>query len=147
MRAPRPTGPRRPSRWTLTALAIAATLAVPPLAVVSSLTQPAQGVWAHLWRTQLVELTLNTLALLAGVGLGTFVLGTALGWLITSYEFLGRRVFEWALVLPLALPAYVIGFAVSGSSTTRGRCSRPCAAIWDPARCYPTRAPTGASCW
>jgi iron(III) transport system permease protein len=112
--APRPTGPRRPSRWTLTALAIAATVAVPPLAVVSSLTQPAQGVWAHLWRTQLVELTLNTLALLAGVGLGTFVLGTALGWLVTSYEFPGRRVFEWALVLPLALPAYVIGFAVLG---------------------------------
>jgi iron(III) transport system permease protein len=109
VRAPRPTGPRRPSRWTLTTLAIAATLAV-----VSSLTQPAQGVWAHLWRTQLVELTLNTLALLAGVGLGTFVLGTALGWLVTSYEFPGRRVFEWALVLPLALPAYVIGFAVLG---------------------------------
>src|SRR4030095_1122016 len=81
--APRPTGPRRPSRWTLTALAIAATVAGPPLAVVSSLTQPAQGVWAHLWRTQLVELTLNTLALLAGVGLGTFVLGTALGWAVT----------------------------------------------------------------
>ena len=70
--------------------------------------------WAHLWRTQLVELTLNTLALLAGVGLGTFVLGTALGWLVTSYEFPGRRLFEWALVLPLALPAYVIGFAVLG---------------------------------
>ena len=70
--------------------------------------------WGHLWRTQLVELTLNTLALLAGVGLGTFALGTALGWLVTSYEFPGRRLFEWALVLPLALPAYVIGFAVLG---------------------------------
>jgi iron(III) transport system permease protein len=87
---------------------------VPPLAVVSSLARPATAVWTHLWRTQLVELTLNTLALLAGVGAGTLVLGTALGWLVTSYEFPGRRLFEWALVLPLALPAYVNGFAVLG---------------------------------
>jgi iron(III) transport system permease protein len=87
---------------------------VPPLAVVSSLAHPARDVWAHLWRTQLVELTLNTVALVAAVGAGTLVLGTALGWLVTGYEFPGRRLFEWALMLPLALPAYVIGFAVLG---------------------------------
>jgi len=82
--------------------------------VVSSLAHPAQDVWAHLWRTQLLELALNTVALVVGVGAGTLVLGTALGWLVTGYEFPGRRVFEWALILPLALPAYVIGFAVLG---------------------------------
>jgi iron(III) transport system permease protein len=87
---------------------------VPPLSVVSSLAQPARDVWVHLWRTQLLELTLNTVTLVAGVGVGTLVLGTALGWLVTSYEFPGRRLFEWALILPLALPAYVIGFAVLG---------------------------------
>jgi iron(III) transport system permease protein len=87
---------------------------MPALAVVSSLGQPARDVWAHLWRTQLLELTLNTVALVAGVGAGTLVLGTALGWLVTGHEFPGRRFFEWALILPLALPAYVIGFAVLG---------------------------------
>jgi iron(III) transport system permease protein len=87
---------------------------VPPLSVVSSLAHPARDVWTHLWRTQLLELTLNTVALVAGVGVGTLVLGTALGWLVTGYEFPGRRLFEWALILPLALPAYVIGFAVLG---------------------------------
>ncbi len=87
---------------------------MPPLAVVTSLAQPARDVWVHLWRTQLVELTVNTMALVAGVGGGTLVLGTALGWLVTSYDFPGRRLFEWALILPLALPAYVIGFAVLG---------------------------------
>jgi iron(III) transport system permease protein len=87
---------------------------VPPLSVVSSFARPARDVWAHLWRTQLVELTLNTVALVAGVGLGTLVIGTALGWLVTSYEFPGRRLFEWALILPLALPAYVMGFAMLG---------------------------------
>ena len=81
---------------------------------MSSLARPAREVWAHLWRTQLLELTPNTLALVAGVGVGTLVVGTALGWLVTSYEFPGRRFYEWALILPLALPAYVIGFAVLG---------------------------------
>jgi iron(III) transport system permease protein len=87
---------------------------VPVLAVVSSLAHPVVDVWAHLWRTQLAELTLNTLALLAGVGLGTLLVGTALGWLVTGYDFPGRGVFEWALILPLAVPAYVIGFALLG---------------------------------
>jgi iron(III) transport system permease protein len=89
-------------------------LAVPALAVVSTLAHPVVDVWAHLWRTQLAELTLNTLALLAGVGLGTLVVGTVLGWLVTAYDFPGRSVFEWALILPLAVPAYVIGFALLG---------------------------------
>jgi iron(III) transport system permease protein len=71
-------------------------------------------VWTHLWRTQLVELTLNTLGLVVGVGLGTLVLGTVLGWLVTSHDFPGRWLFEWALMLPLALPAYVIGFVALG---------------------------------
>ena len=87
---------------------------MPPLAVVSSLWRPAGEVWAHLWNTQLVELTLNTLVLVGGVGLGTLALGTTLGWLVSSHEFPGRRFFEWALMLPLALPAYVIGFALLG---------------------------------
>jgi iron(III) transport system permease protein len=84
------------------------------VAVVSSLATPVVDVWAHLWRTQLAELMLNTLALLTGVGLGTLVIGTTLGWLVTGYDFPGRRVFEWALILPLAVPAYVIGFALLG---------------------------------
>ena len=73
--------------------------------------QPAGEVWAHLWRTQLVELVTNTLLLAGGVGVGTLVLGAGLAWLVVAYDFPGRRLFEWALILPLAMPAYVIGFA------------------------------------
>ncbi|HSE94417.1 MAG TPA: iron ABC transporter permease [Methylomirabilota bacterium] len=79
-----------------------------------SLTTPAWAVWVHLWRTQLVELLLTTVGLLVGVEVGVLVLGTGLAWLVTAYDFPGRRVFEWALVLPLALPAYVIGFVFLG---------------------------------
>lgn len=104
----------RPSLLTVAAVTIAVLLAVPILSVLSSLVVPRPEVWAHLWRTQLVELSVNTLLLLAGVGTGTLVLGTALAWLVVGHRFPGRGVFEWALMLPLAMPAYVIGFAFLG---------------------------------
>ena len=102
------------SPWTLATAAITAVLAVPILTVLTSLARPAGEVWWHLWRTQLLELVLNTVMLLAGVGLGTALIGTALAWLVVAHEFPGRRVLEPALVLPLAIPAYVIGFAFLG---------------------------------
>lgn len=105
---------RRRSAWTAAAVCIAAVLAVPSLAVLASLTHPAYRVWAHLWQTQLLEVLGNTLALVTGVGAGTLVVGTGLAWLVTAYRFPGRAVFEWALIVPLALPAYVIGFAFLG---------------------------------
>lgn len=95
----------------MVAAAIAATVALPLVVVLASWRHPAGEVWIHLWRTQLVELVSNTLLLAAGVGLGTLVLGAGLAWLVVTYEFPGRWLFEWALVLPLAMPAYVIGFA------------------------------------
>lgn len=79
-----------------------------------SFATPAGDVWAHLARTQLGELVVNTLVLLAGVGAGTLGLGAGLAWLVVHHRFPGRDLFEWALVLPLAMPAYVIGFAALG---------------------------------
>jgi iron(III) transport system permease protein len=96
------------------AVGIASLVAVPSLAVLASLAHPSREIWAHLWRTQLPELIGNTLALVAGVGVGTLAVGAGLAWLIVMYRFPGRAVLEWALVLPLAVPAYVIGFALLG---------------------------------
>jgi iron(III) transport system permease protein len=100
--------------WAVAAVGIASLVAVPSLAVLASLANPAHEIWAHLWRTQLLELIGNTLALVAGVGAGTLVVGAGLAWLIVTYRFPGRAVLEWALILPLAVPAYVIGFALLG---------------------------------
>jgi iron(III) transport system permease protein len=71
-------------------------------------------VWAHLARTQLADVVGNTLALVVGVGVGSVTLGTALAWLTAAYRFPGSTIFAWALVLPLALPAYVMGFVLLG---------------------------------
>ena len=83
---------------------------LPVLVVASSLFKPTWPVWQHLWSTILPELLQNTASLLVGVGLGTLFLGTSLAWLMTAYEFPGKRAFEWLLVLPMAMPAYIIGF-------------------------------------
>jgi iron(III) transport system permease protein len=107
---------RRPGGfpWGAAAVCIATVLAVPVLAVLSSLAFPEGEVWLHLLRTQLLELVVNTVLLLAGVGAGTLVVGTGLAWLIVHHRFPGRAVLEWALILPLAVPAYVLGFAFLG---------------------------------
>jgi iron(III) transport system permease protein len=108
LRHPKPWRPRDP--WPLAAGAVALLVATPILIVVSSIATPSLDVWKHLWETQLTELIWNTLILIAGVGLGVAVLGTGLAWLVTMYRFPGRAAFEWLLILPLAMPAYVIGF-------------------------------------
>ena len=102
------------SGWTLAAVGIAGLLAVPLVVVLASFLTPAGEVWRHLWRTQLFELIANTVLLLAGVGGGTLVVGTGLAWLVVYHRFPGRALFEWALVLPLAMPAYVLGFVFLG---------------------------------
>lgn len=71
---------------------------------------PSLDVWSQLWNGPLPEMLWTTLVLLVLVGVGTLALGTGLAWLTTAYHFPGRRVFTWALMLPLAMPAYILGF-------------------------------------
>ena len=109
-----PTLRRTRDPWPLAAGAIALVVAMPLVVVLWSLATPSVDIWLHLWRTYLLELVWNTLALLVGVGLGVFLLGTGLAWLVTMYRFPGRRLFEWLLILPMAVPAYVMGFVFLG---------------------------------
>ena len=102
------------SLWAWTAIGTAVVVAVPIAAVLSSLVVPSVDVWRHLWRTQLLDLIANTLLLLLGVGMGTLLVGGGLAWLVVFHRFPGRSVLEWALILPLAVPAYVIGFTFLG---------------------------------
>lgn len=88
-----------------------ATLVVVPVALVAaSVLTPDTEVWAFLWRTDLLEMVTTTVALLVLVVALTSVLGGGLAWLVGHYRFPGQRAFSWLLVLPLAVPAYVLGF-------------------------------------
>ena len=97
--------------WAWVAIVIAVLVSVPLLAVFANLFQPSDGVWGHLVETVLPRYVVNSLWLALGVGLGTLVIGTGTAWLVTMYRFPGCRVFEWALLLPLAAPGYVMAYA------------------------------------
>lgn len=103
-----------PSGWTLFALAITALVLVPVVVTFSSFAQVDGDILAHLTEFVLPELIGNTLWLVLGVGIGVSVLGVSLAWLTAMCDFPGRRLFDWALLLPLALPAYVTAFVAIG---------------------------------
>ena len=66
--------------------------------------------WSHLSQTVLPEYILNSALLCLGVGTGIALMGVSTAWLTAMHDFPGRRFFEWALVLPLAMPAYVLAY-------------------------------------
>lgn len=96
-------------------LAISATVAalvgLPVASVLANIFSGGTGdTWAHLAATVLPDYVSNTLWLCLGVGCGVVVLGVATAWLTAMHDFPGRRFFEWGLVLPLAVPAYVLAY-------------------------------------
>lgn len=92
-------------------MVIVAAVALAPLVVViAEAARVDVGVWRTLWQGRLGAMLVTTAVLLAAVSVGVLVLGAGLAWLVTAYEFPGVRVLRWALVLPLAMPAYVLGF-------------------------------------
>jgi iron(III) transport system permease protein len=105
-------GGRRPAGLTVAAFAAAGIVALPMVVLLSGLLQPATGTFRRLWDTILPEAVRGTLLLGLGVGVLTLVLGTALAALVTFWDFPGRGVMEWALVMPLAIPGYVLTFVI-----------------------------------
>src|SRR5687767_953075 len=92
-------------------LVIAATLALPVLTVLASLFSGGTDTWSHLAATVLPRYVWNTVLLLLAVSWGVISMGVLSAWLVTAYRFPGRDLLEWALMLPLAMPAYVMAYA------------------------------------
>ncbi len=101
-------------RWGLCALLIAAIVIVPLGVVLSSVLTTHDEVWTHLIETTLAGILINTFWLTLGVAIGTSVLGVSLAWLCAATDFPGRRFFDWALMLPMAIPSYVTAFVAIG---------------------------------
>ncbi|HEY6514277.1 MAG TPA: iron ABC transporter permease [Burkholderiaceae bacterium] len=94
------------------ALLVAAMVAAPLLSVaLSAFTGGTAATWSHLSTTVLPDYVSSTLVLCAAVGVGVAAVGVGAAWLVTRHEFAGRSSFEWLLVLPLAMPAYVMAYA------------------------------------
>jgi iron(III) transport system permease protein len=104
-----------PGRRASTALVVAAALLVllPVLAVAVGVATAGTAPWSRVAGSGWLPLTGTTLALLALVLLGAVTLGAGLAWLTTAYRFPGRRSLQWLLVLPTAVPAYILGLVWS----------------------------------
>ena len=101
-------------RWYVVSGAVAALVLMPLTVLLLSWYQIDTEIWGHLLDTQMTRLLSNTFTLIVGVGLGVVLLGVSLAWLTALCEFPGRRWLDWALMLPFAIPAYVLAFVFIG---------------------------------
>ena len=96
--------------WRAGTFTVAALTVLPVVAILFLAFFPNENIWPHLLSTTLPKYIGNTLVLMAGVGVSTLVTGVVTAHLITTYEFPLRKSLEWLLLLPLAVPAYVIAY-------------------------------------
>lgn len=104
----------RMNAWRIGVPLIALLLSVPVLVVLSYLFVPAGEVWQHLVDTVLQDYVINSLLLMVGVAMGVLLVGVSTAWLTSMCQFPGRSLFEWALLLPMAIPAYIIAYTYTG---------------------------------
>ena len=101
-----------PGLWPLASVLLAGFLLLPVLAVVWMAFFPAENIWPHLLEHALPLYLGNTLVLTLSVMAGAAVVGTGCAWLVAMQDFPGRRWLEWALLAPMAMPAYLGAYAL-----------------------------------
>jgi iron(III) transport system permease protein len=124
---------------------IACTAALPLFVALLSFFSAAEGVWPHLARYVLPEALANTIWLVAGVASCTSILGVSLAFFVASCEFPGRRLFNWALLLPMAMPGYVLGFAFAALFEFTGPVQSAWRDLFGASAYFPALGPRGAS--
>jgi iron(III) transport system permease protein len=97
--------------WLVAAGVVALAVTAPLAGLATAAARGTSGLWTHLLRYVLPGALADTAVLLLGVGVITALVGTATAWLVTAFEFPGRRWLQWALLLPLATPTYVVAYA------------------------------------
>ncbi|HUF48164.1 MAG TPA: iron ABC transporter permease [Vicinamibacterales bacterium] len=107
-RGPRPSGV---DGWLAASSVIALVVIAPVAALVVQASGGSPAIWRHLLAYVLPAALGDTLVLLLGVGVITAVVGAGTGWLVTAFDFPGRRLLDWALLLPLAVPTYIVAYA------------------------------------
>ncbi len=117
--------------FTWLTLLIAAVLTIPVISVLTSVFSSGSGTWQHLMETVLPGYIWNTTLLVLGVGICVPVIGTTTAWLVTMCRFPGWRIFEWALILPLAVPGYVMAYTYTDFLQPSGPLQQWIRDTWD----------------
>ena len=86
----------------------------PILIILSSVFADYSENWSHIYEYVLGDYILNSLILVSGVSLIVMIIGSLTAWLVTNYQFFGKRFFEWGLILPLAIPPYILAYTFTG---------------------------------
>lgn len=102
------------TRWTGGAIVILLLVLTPILTILIKLFETPGEHWGHIASNLLPSYFSNTFILLGGVALCTFIIGVGVAWLVSIYDFPGRKYFEWLLILPLAFPSYMMGYSYVG---------------------------------
>lgn len=124
--------------WLIGSALAACVVIFPILSVVFLAFFPVENIWPHLIDTVLFGYVRNTVLLMVGVGVGTFVLGVSTAWLVTMCRFPGQKALEWALLLPMAVPAFVLAYVYTDLLEYAGPVQVFCRSLfgWQSARDY-----------
>lgn len=106
--------------WNIVTIGIALLVAIPIFTVISNIFVSSGDVWSHLASTVLPDYIKNSLWLMVGVGTGVFVIGVGSAWLVTMCSFPGSKQFQWMLILPMAVPAYLLAYTYTDFLTYAG---------------------------
>jgi iron(III) transport system permease protein len=101
-------------RLSIISVVVALLLSMPIIVIVSFVFTGAADVWEHLWSTVLADYVKNSLLLMFGVGIGVLLLGVSSAWLTSSCEFPLRKTLSLLLLMPMAMPAYIIAYTYTG---------------------------------
>ena len=96
------------TKWNISLVFLSLLFSIPLFVVLGSVLIPEKDIWVHLYNTVLFDYVSNSLFLVLGVGSISLLLGVIPAWLVTMYRFPLSKQLEWALLLPLAMPAYII---------------------------------------
>lgn len=108
------------TKWNSALVFLSLLFSIPLAVILGSLFFPEKEVWSHLADTVLTDYIVNSLALFIGVGFCSLLLGVIPAWLVTMYRFPLSRYLEWALLLPMAMPAYIIAYSYTGMLDVAG---------------------------
>ena len=96
--------------WKLATIVLVVVFISPVFAIVVAASGDSGGLWSHLSQTVLPRYVANTLGLMLGVGLLSLLFGISTAWVVVRYSFPGRRLLQWMLLLPAAMPGYLIAY-------------------------------------
>ncbi|GAO29981.1 ferric iron ABC transporter, permease protein [Geofilum rubicundum JCM 15548] len=100
--------------WVAGSLLLAATVALPLISIFSGFLSAGDLAWQHITEELLPGYLYNTLLLMLGVSLLVLIIGVGSAWVLSVFDFPGRNILQWALILPIAMPAYILGFTWAG---------------------------------